>query len=409
MIAKWHLCSSAARRFYLRHSRWLALMSSSILLLTRPCAIVGNMSEVRVPSCSLSRAAITLVLMALCHLMSLDFATAAQLLAVPSGNGCSSAAVAIWSGSDSVVWLQHDDTIRHVSLPDGMKAEALMWSSSAGVVLFGAGQMLVLGRSADEAQSTVLGAGPQQVRSAVEVGPNLAVLVTGGRYQEGRVVDAEASLWELRPRPRRLWDGPGKQVNPICLTAGTLAGSPCVLMGVDKTAILDPTLRLRPWLYRLQGNTLQPMWFGTSFSQPFITALLADICPHYPDDEVCSLELTARGERQVTVYRWHGFVMEGIAQSRAADFGDQLRRVRNQPHSDIVFAWQGGADGRIVGLAVEHWPQHQLAELQVCCATSIIPRPLAWDVRAGDNSVEACILDASGTMSLLRLENNVIR
>jgi hypothetical protein len=336
-------------------------------------------------------------------------ATAAQLMALPSGQHSEAVAVAICSNGNTLLWLDGDGICASTPLPAGTRAERLMWSDSLGTVLFGSGMVMTVNTCAEVPQVTSLGAGPQQVRPAVEVGPNLAVLVTGGRYQEGRVVDAEASLWELRPRPRRLWDGPGKQVNPGCLTAGTLAGSPCVLMGVDKTAILDPTLRLRPWLYRLQGNTLQPMWFGTSFSQPFITALLADICPHYPDDEVCSLELTARGERQVTVYRWHGFVMEGIAQSGAADFGDQLRRVMNQPHSDMVFAWQGGADGRIVGLAVEHWPHHQLAELQVCCATSAIPRPLAWDVRAGDNGVDACILDASGTMSLLRLENNVIR
>lgn len=373
--------------------------------------IVGHMNWNYKPPLATSFAATTIAawVLTLCRLTALTPATAAQVMGIPSDGQRNAVAVAIRAGGDSLLWLAHDGTGHSVTLPEGIRTQALIWSDNYDTVLFGSGVVMTVNTCAEVPQLTSLGAGPQQVRSAVEVGPNLAVLVTGGRYQEGRVVDAEASLWELRPRPRRLWDGPGKQVNPICLTAGTLAGLPCVLMGVDKTAILDPTLRLRPWLYRLQENALQPMWFGTSFSQPFITALLADICPHYPDDEVCSLELTARGERQVTVYRWHGFVMEGIAQSGVADFGDQLRRAMNQPHSDMVFAWQGGADGRIVGLAVEHWPQHQLAELQVCCATSAIPRPLAWDVRTGSSGVEACILDASGTMSLLRLENNVIR
>ncbi len=328
-------------------------------------------------------------------------ATAAQVLAVPDAVGSSLAAVATWENGARLRWLDMDGRGGELAVPAPARAEAMAWVEPCGVVLLGGGKTVHLARGEGAPDCALLGAGPHNVRSAAGLGPNRLVAISGGQYLDGVLKRAQVSLWELAPYPRRLGEGIGPAMNPQALAVGNLEGRACVLISVYKSAILEPVVRLRPWIYRLADRRLVAVWQGSSFSQPYVAAGFADIYPQKACDEVCVLEVTRDGRRQITIYQWRGFVMEGIAQSSPARFGDTIRQAQGTGGDATPYVWVGGRRGRLVGLGVAQWPQNSLARLEPRYQTRQMPRPIAWDIGRSAGKPAAYVLSERG--ELLRM------
>ena len=334
---------------------------------------------------------------------------AAQVMTVPERSGRGPLAVATWEHGNTLIALQPDGSQYRAPTPAGRRAEALVLVRPLGVVVLCGGQALLLSWTDPMPAYTLVRGGPRRVHSAVDVGDNRFVTLSGGHYTGGLLEGAHASLWELLPRCRKLSDAITPRVNPQSATAGNLATNAfgtddCVLFSVHKSAILDPTVQLRPWLYRSAGERLVALWQGSSFSQPHLAATFADICPLNSGDEVCALELAGDGQRQITVYRWHGFIMEGIARSRLGPFGQTLRT--GPLHNDAgegVFAWRGSDEGCIVGLTAGEWPDDRLASLGQYAATERMSRPLAWDIGLIGDKPVAFVLSADGGLRAVPL------
>ncbi len=325
-------------------------------------------------------------------------AAAAQLLAVSGDVGSSVAAVATWENGGKLRLLDTDGRQSEFSACGRVKAEALAWIDPCGVVLLGGGETCLLTQTGRTPDCALLGAGPHNVRTATGLGANRLAVISGGEYVGGVLKAAQVSLWELFPYCRKLWDGISPQMNPQSLTVGNLEGHCCVLIGVYKSAILEPVVRLRPWIYRLEGERLVAVWKGSSFSQPYVAATFADVCPENPSDEVCALELTRGGQRQITIYRWRGFVMEGIAQSTPAPFGDTIKHAQATDGETALYVWLGGQCGQIVGLGVPQWPKNSLARLEPRYQTRQMPRPVAWDIGRFAGRPAAYVLSERGKL-----------
>ncbi len=307
-------------------------------------------------------------------------AAAAQLLAVPGDAGSSVEAVATWENGGKLRLLYTDGTQSEFSAFGRAKAEALTWIDPCGVVLLGGGETFLLTWTGRTLDCALLGAGPHNVRTATGLAANRLAVISGGEYVGGVLKGAQVSLWELFPYCRKLWDRISRQMNPQSLTVGNLEGHRCVLIGVHKSVILEPVVRLRPWVYRLEDERLVAVWKGSSFSQPYVAATFADVCPESPHDEVCALELTRGRQCQIIIYQWRGFVMEGIAQSAPAPFGDTIKHAQATDGETALYVWVGGQCGQIVGLEVPQWPKNSLARLEPRYQTQQMPRPVAWDI-----------------------------
>jgi len=324
---------------------------------------------------------------------------AAQVVALPAGIADSVAAVATWDNGHGLRILHYDGAQRRFQFTGHARAEALVWCAGCGIVMLGDGDIAALSFAGCTPERTSLGIGPRAVRAAVTVSESRLAVIAGGRYAGNMLQDARPALWEITPKCRKLWNAGSSHINSQFVASGRLNGAESLLVGVHRSAVFDPQPRLRPWIYRLQGAGLVPLWKGTTFSRPYITAAFADVCPESVDDEVCVLELTRAGQRQISVYAWHGFVMEGIARSSPAPYGDTLRSRRGpSPGSDAVYVWKGAEYGWIVGLGAPDCTHGRETMLQVLHASRRIERPLAWDVGQREAEPVAFVLTRHGEL-----------
>jgi len=342
---------------------------------------------------------------------------AAQVMTVAQRGDREPLAVATWDHGNTLLALQTDGSQYRAPTPGGHPAEALTIIKPFGIVVLCGGQPFLLSWAEPTLEHNLVPGGPRDVRSIVGVGDNRFVAISGGHYTGSLLKGAHASLWELLPRCRKLSDAIPPQVNPQSATAGSfgdnaggenaLGVTDCVMFSVYKSAILDPTVRLRPWLYRVAGERLAALWQGSSFSQPHLAVAFADLCRRNSGDEVCALELTRDGQRQITVYRWHGFIMEGIARSRPGPFGNSLRAASlGTEAGEAIFTWRGADEGCIIGQTAAEWPEGELASLRQCASTEQMPRPLAWDIGSLDGKPVAFVLTGDGVLRAvpIRLE-----
>jgi len=337
---------------------------------------------------------------------------AAQVMTVAERSDREPLAVATWDHGNTLLALQTNGSQYRAPTPGGHPAEALSIIKPFGVVVFCGGQAFLLSWADPTLEYTLVRGGPIDVRSIVGVGDNRFVAISGGHYTDSLLKGAYGSLWELQPHCRKLCDAIPAQVNPQSVTAGSLGDNAvgdndCVLFSVYKSAILDPTVRLRPWLYHVAGERLAALWQGSSFSQPHLAVAFADLCRRNSGDEVCALELARDGQRQITVYRWHGFIMEGIARSKPGPFGNSLRAASlGTEAGEAIFTWRGADEGSIIGLTAAEWPEGELASLRQCASTEQMPRPLAWDIGSIDGKPVAFVLTRDGVLRAVPIRSD---
>ncbi|MGC8794209.1 MAG: hypothetical protein ACP5U2_12540 [Bryobacteraceae bacterium] len=81
---------------------------------------------------------------------------------------------------------------------------------------------------------------------------------------------------------------------------------------------LDGERGLRPWVYRVTGRGLAPVWRGTALSWPLVDAAVL------PDGTLCALHRTdsfaapdpGAPAARVAAYRWNGFGFSGVEDAR---------------------------------------------------------------------------------------------
>lgn len=166
---------------------------------------------------------------------------------------------------------------------------------------------------------TPLGPCPAQIRQAALLPDSSLLLLVGGTWQGGRLREARVVQWNPGTPPETVREITPASLHPSLIRSTLITGRAVVLIGLWKTTIFDPVLRLRPWVYSYNtaSHELIPRWKGTSFSRPYQDAVFADVCGGSAP-ELCALEQTADGRGGITAYEWHGSGVSGVARSRGA-------------------------------------------------------------------------------------------
>jgi VCBS repeat protein len=107
---------------------------------------------------------------------------------------------------------------------------------------------------------------------------------------------------------RRLWQGVPRHWQPWKLKIADLDGDGRreIIVGVQKSTHFFPHPHHCLFIYRFDGRTVQPIWLGSSLSQPFIDFAFAKR-EHGAADRLIAVEITREGRRCVTAYSWNGF------------------------------------------------------------------------------------------------------
>lgn len=163
----------------------------------------------------------------------------------------------------------------------------------------------------------------EPIRAAAPVGSRLA-LVVGGQTRGGDLHGGTVALWDPAGGAPRPVAGVLATWNPYALRSAPDRAS--LLVGMRKSTHFDPFARPRPFLYRWTGETIVPLWRGTSFALPHLDMALADVTPD-PGVETCALEQWPDGRRRVAAYTWAGYSVAGVAVSEAGWLGGTLQPV----------------------------------------------------------------------------------
>lgn len=207
---------------------------------------------------------------------------------------------------------------------------------------------------------------PGTVRAATCVCPgnesgDVVVLVTGGevppRTQGGA---AEPPPWVTSGEVQLAWlrgetlvvgsPQPLVGTNPWAIRAGRFAGEDGnVMICVYTEAPFDDVVRRRPWIFRVvpgdEGEpTLDPRWRGTSFARPFRDAVFVDATGE-GEGEIAALEVTEDQGRALTVYRFEGFGLEGVAPTVTLPPVEDRLQSADWSKSDSEELVVRGADG----------------------------------------------------------------
>ncbi|MFP3905047.1 MAG: hypothetical protein ACLFWB_12455 [Armatimonadota bacterium] len=259
-------------------------------------------------------------------------------------------------------------------------ADTLLRGPNGRLCIVADGKLSALCIGNNRVHTDPLGRVPRAVRAIEHIGGGRCVLVSDGLRTSDGLRGAEVLLADIHSGCVRHSDHIGPRDNPQFIETGTLDGDPAVLVGVRTRAVFDDRVRLRPWIFAVDGVALRPVWLGTSFSRPFVAAVFCD-CANGEGQEICALELTRERRRQIIAYRKRGLVVEGVARSDIGPFGSQLRAIpQSSQEAEMLCVWTGGATGRIVGMRAVKAPAHELAELKPIAGTDLMRRPLAWDV-----------------------------
>lgn len=242
-----------------------------------------------------------------------------------------------------------------------------------------------------------LAALPEPVRAGAGLDERRALLLTGGYYKGQRLLEAGVAIWE----PQSLSLVPAEQVfrryNPVGLRVGAPREGQFALVMVEKTAVFDPVLRLRPFLYALRGEKLRPLWKGTSFARPFTDATVAEVLAGKAE-ELCALEDLPGGRRRLGLYHWTGAMAEMVGMSPAGAMGSSVVKARWGGQEGLVVFERAEAKMRAV-LWVEGNTQTEagVRMLRAAAATDwLLREPLAWTIREGAGEAALVVLEPGG-------------
>lgn len=248
-----------------------------------------------------------------------------------------------------------------------------------------------------EGQVRPLAALPEPVRRAEALDERRALLLTGGHYQGRRLLEAGVAVWE----PESLSLTPAEKVfrryNPVRLSAGSPQRRQLALIMVEKTAVFDPALRLRPFLYVLRGEKLAPLWKGTSFARPFTDAVIASVLTGEAE-EMCALEDLPGARRRLGLYHWTGAMAELVGMSAAGNMGTSLRKARwGTQEGLVVFEKRAGSGRAVLWAEGNTRTEEGVYMLQAAATTSWLPRePLAWAMTEGAAGPAIVVLEPCG-------------
>ncbi len=208
------------------------------------------------------------------------------------------------------------------------------------------------------------------------------VLVLGGYWDDGRLREACVCLWDPRTGTCTKIDRVPTSWNPFLLRSfHTNSGaSNWLLIGMYKRAPFDPILRPRPFVYRLQAETLAPVWKGTCFARPWQDVVWGQFgLSSVPQLAVLERLPGVAGLKRITIYVWTGTRMLGSAMSPAWPGGNTLQYVKERR----LGAWEC-RNRRWRLLLWEIAPakdKEDMYSLTIAARSAFIsPRPLAWTV-----------------------------
>ena len=101
---------------------------------------------------------------------------------------------------------------------------------------------------------------------------------------------------------QRLWQGVPRRWQPWKLKIADMDGDGRreIIVGVQKSTHFFPWPHHCLFIYRFDGRTVQPVWLGSSLSQPFIDFTFARTGSRHAE-KLIALEITREGRRCVTV------------------------------------------------------------------------------------------------------------
>lgn len=305
------------------------------------------------------------------------------------GNPLSVAAAQLWpalgaAGADFIFVTSRQLCVGRVQANGELACESLSMGFHA--VAFCQGQLLC----AQGPKIWLVKAGPQQqlkgimsapIRAMTGVGAYV-VLILGGDGEGERLRNAHVCLWNPQTsaclkinRVPSIW-------NPFLLRSfHTDTGAhDWLLIGMYKRAPFDPALRPRPFVYRLQAETLTAVWKGTSFSLPWQDVVWGEFgLSRAPQLAVLERLPSAAGLKRITIYEWTGTRMLGSAMSPAWPGGNNLQYVQERR----LGAWEGRHRGWRL-LLWEIAPaktREDMYSLTVAARSALISqRPLAWTI-----------------------------
>lgn len=273
-------------------------------------------------------------------------------------------------------------------------ADTLLRGPDGKLCLAADGKLFALSIQDGRVTAAPFGVVPRAVRAIRHVEGSRYVLLSGGAVTAHGLRGCDLLLADIHNGSAHRSDQVGPQQHPQFVETGTLGGVAVVLVGVRTRAVFDDRLRLRPWIFAVDGTGLRPVWLGTSFSRPFRGAAFCD-CVKDEGEEICAVELTREGDRQIIAYRKRGLVVEAVARSAAGAFGSQLRSLPQRAQAgELLCIWAGGCTGRILGMRAAAAPGREVVLLLPVVQTDYIKRPLAWDVGWKDGRPAAFVLQA---------------
>jgi hypothetical protein len=308
---------------------------------------------------------------------------AAEILPGPPG-GCQ--AVVLTTTATRLVWVTPTG-LREQRLPT-----VLSTATVAGDRLLGFSPEGLYDLGTGDQWQRVAPAPAQPVRQALALPDGTLVCLLGGVWRQGHLEGATVRLW--RPLLCGGWSEtvvPAKH-HPFRLRLGrTAQNSPLVLVGVRKTAVFDPHLRARPFIYTYSARrfALTPRWQGTSFAWPHRDAVFSG------PEKVWALEELLTGGQRITAYHWIGYGVEGTAVSPIyTDLGHHLLPLggltAGLAAGQGVAVYQGDPHGgQVLALApVRKEASQRVASLVPVATTGpLTARPAAWlPVNAGNGS-----------------------
>ncbi len=302
--------------------------------------------------------------------------------------------IATWDNGRVLTAMELPDSRPRVVLPpDGMAVERLAGGSGRALYAFAGGAVFALDMSRAPLELVRLGDFSSEVRDACTVGVGHIAAIVGGTAMDGAYGGADLELWNLRPMPHRVWN------MGMHTLSGVSAGGAGVLVGVVKSAIFDPLVRLRPWLLALDGERLRARWKGTSFARPHVAAGIVggEMRSSSSQWELWAIELTRDGLREVVCYELNGLVAEATRHSAPGRFGDSVVTARTPgKRYNTLYVWLGGEQGRLVGLVPASRGKDALQRLTIGRCSVLMARPIAWDVAVVSGMPMAVSVEVSG-------------
>ncbi|MEN6544905.1 MAG: hypothetical protein ABFE07_02595 [Armatimonadia bacterium] len=248
-----------------------------------------------------------------------------------------------------------------------------------------------------EGQVRRLAALAEPVRRAEALDERRALLVLGGHYEGRRLLEAGVAVWEPESMSLTPAEAVFRRYNPLRASLGAPRERQWALIMVEKTAVFDPALRLRPFLYVLRGEKLAPLWKGTSFARPFTDAVVANVLAGKAE-EMCALEYLPGARRRLGLYHWTGEMAELVGMSAAGNMGSSIRKARwGTQEGLVVFEKRAGSRRAVLWAEGNTRTEEGVCMLQVAATTAWLPRePLAWAVTEGAAGPALVVLEPCG-------------